>query len=35
MIKVEVCPNTLAGQVIKPPEGFIVKGAEGPLEDGE
>jgi flavodoxin len=23
------------GQVIKPPEGFIVKGTEGPLEDGE
>ena len=23
------------GQVIKPPEGFFVKGTEGPLEDGE
>ena len=23
------------GQVVKPPEGFIVQGTEGPLEDGE
>ena len=33
--KISSSLEKVGGQVVKPPEGFIVKGTEGPLEDGE
>jgi flavodoxin len=33
--KISSSREAKGGQVVRPPEGFIVKGTEGPLEDGE
>ncbi|MBK8050889.1 MAG: flavodoxin family protein [Anaerolineales bacterium] len=33
--KISSCLETRGGQVVMPPAGFIVKGTEGPLEEGE
>lgn len=33
--KISSSLEAMGGQVVRPPEGFIVKGTEGPLEDGE
>ena len=34
-LKISASLETKGGQVVQPPEGFIVKGTEGPLEEGE